>query len=114
MFSAAMPSVPASTSPVPPVALPAQPTAIGAARPQATGPVRYDFPNSESIPAVSIMNAEPAAEPQPEPRAAVAPQRRPQNQPARRQSAREPQAAPSAPLTVVPQIATPPQTSGAR
>jgi hypothetical protein len=114
MLSGAVPSVPASTGPVPPVAMPAPPAAGGTARPQATGPVRYDFPSSDSIPAVSIMNAEPAAEPQAEPRPSATPQRRPQNQPARRQSSREPQGAPSAPLTVVPQVTTPPQTSGAR
>jgi hypothetical protein len=66
---------------------------------------KYDFPSSASIPAVSIMNAEPALPP--EPRAApAAPPPRQSSQP-RRQSAREtapPASAP--PMSVVPNGAT--------
>ena len=81
-------------------------------------PPKFDFPSSASIPAVSIMNAEPGAEPQPE-RAAAAPAKRPptqQQQPARRSAPRE---AAAPPLSVLPPPPPPPQqqapqTSGSR
>ena len=63
---------------------------------------KLDFPSANSIPAVSIMNAEPSAPPEAEPRAAPASKR-----PAapRRQTAREPTPAPPP----VPPQAAPPQ-----
>ena len=85
-------------------------------------PSRFDFPSAASIPAVSIMNAEPSAPPGGEPpearsetQATPTPPRRPQASP-RRQSAGEAQPRSSAPpLSVVPPTAAPqPQTSATR
>lgn len=75
----------------------------------ASAPPKFDYPSSDSIPAVSIMSAEPAAPP--EPRAAAPAPKRATTPPGRRQSTRE-QAPP--PVNVVPQVTSPPQTSGAR
>ena len=92
-------------------AIPAAPPALSAAI-----PFKYDFPSANSIPAVSIMNAEPSAPPTTEPRAAAAPPKRSSAQPARRQSTREPAPAASPPVALVPQTAAPEtgQTSAAR
>jgi hypothetical protein len=60
----------------------------------APGSVKYDFPSANSIPPVSIMNAEPGAPPEAEPRSAPTPKRAP---PARRQTAREAAQAPPLP-----------------
>ena len=106
-------ALPPLTAPIPPA------VTTGAAHGAAHGgpvPSKFDFPSAASIPAVSIMNAEPAGppgtesqpEPRPETRANPTPPKRPQNQP-RRQSARE-----APPLSVVPPAAPPPQTSGTR
>jgi hypothetical protein len=82
-------------------------------------PPKFDFPSSASIPAVSIMNAEPVAEPQPE--RAAAPAKRPsaqQQQPARRSAPREAAAPPLSvlppPPPAPPQQQAPAQTSGSR
>lgn len=67
---------------------------------------KYDFPSSASIPAVSIMNAEPALPPEPRAAPAPAPPPRQPSQP-RRQTSRD--AAPPAgapPMSVVPDGAT--------
>lgn len=96
----------APSMPVPPTAMQAAPGA-----PVASAPPKFDYPSADSIPAVSIMSAEPAAPPGAEqPRAAAPPQpKRAPAPPPRRQSAREP--APP-PMPVAPQVT--PQTSGAR
>jgi hypothetical protein len=91
---------------------------------------KFDFPSAASIPAVSIMSAEPsspgAAEPQTEPRAASAPAKKPQGPPARRPSARDNGAReaqspppmsvlpPPPPQNAAPPATTSPQTSGQR
>ena len=79
-------------------------------------PFKYDFPSANSIPAVSIMNAEPGAPPTSEPRSAEAPPKRSSVLPVRRQTTREPAPAASPPMTLAPQTAAPapPPTPGAR
>ena len=100
---------------------PAPPAATTGAAPNVSSPSKFEFPSAASIPAVSIMNAEPegpppAAEAAAEPRAAAPPPKRAPTQPARRQSVREPASQPSQPLSVVPQAASPslPQITGSR
>ena len=94
--------------------LPEQPMASGGpapAHPPAPG-AKYDFPSSASIPAVSIMTAEPTGPPVNEAKPAAAPRRPAQNQQQRTSSSRK-----SAPRQSAPQPAqqtAPPQTSGAR
>jgi hypothetical protein len=99
----------APSMPAPPSAVQAAPGAPVAS--VASAPPKFDYPSADSIPAVSIMSAEPATPPSAEqPRAAASPQpKRAPAPPPRRQSARE-QAPP--PMPVVPQVT--PQTSGAR
>src|SRR5204863_5454613 len=63
--------------------------------PGAPGSAKVDFPSANSIPAVSIMNAEPGAPPDAEPRPAPA-SKRPASSP-RRQTARDPTPAPLPP-----------------
>jgi len=63
--------------------------------PAAPGSAKVDFPSANSIPAVSIMNAEPGAPPDAEPRPAPA-SKRPASP--RRQTAHEPAPVPAAPL----------------
>ena len=101
----------APSMPAPPSAMQAAPGAPVAS--VASAPPKFDYPSADSIPAVSIMSAEPAAPPSAEqPRVAAPPQpKRAPVPPPRRQSARE-QAPP--PMTVAPQVTPLPQTSGAR
>jgi hypothetical protein len=76
---------------------------------------KYDYPSSASIPAVSIMSAEPTGPPAAEAKPAPAPKRPAQNQ-QRSSSSREAaprQSAPQAPPQPA-QQAAPSQTSGAR
>jgi len=105
--AAAPPPQPSATTSAIPAAPPSSSAAI---------PYKYDYPSANSIPAVSIMNAEPSAPPAIEPRAAATPPKRPSAQPARRQSTREPAPAASPPIALVPQTAAPEtgQTSAAR
>ena len=86
----------------------------------APGSAKLDFPSANSIPAVSIMNAEPGAPPDAEPRPAPA-SKRPASSP-RRQTAHEPtpaplppvppqrrsQPAPPPPAPVAPEVVAPP------
>ncbi len=90
----------------PPAALPSQTPATGMALtapagPAAPVPPQYDFPSADSIPAVSIMEPEPAR-----PAASSAPRAAARRAPSR--SAAEPQ--PGPPTAIVPQ----PATTGAR
>jgi len=64
--------------------------------PAAPGSAKLDFPSANSIPAISIMNAEPGAPPDAEPRPAPIPKRPPAA--SRRQTAHETAPAPAAPL----------------
>jgi hypothetical protein len=75
-------------------------TAVTSGGPSAANSAKFDFPSANSIPAVSIMNAEPGTAPAAsEPRSAVLPPKRPAAA-ARHQSAR--QAAAPAPSPSVP------------
>jgi hypothetical protein len=83
----------------------------------ASGRPKFDYPSSNSIPAVSIMTPEPGAPPAGE--AKAAPRRPAQTQPPRNQAPREASPRPTAPpLQTAPQQtpppAQPPQTSGTR
>jgi hypothetical protein len=98
-------------------AMPDQPMASNGSAPghppAAAG--KYDYPSSASIPAVSIMSAEPTGPPAAEAKPAPAPKRPAQNQ-QRSSSSREAaprQSAPQAPPQPA-QQAAPSQTSGAR
>jgi hypothetical protein len=83
----------------------------------APAPAKFDFPSADSIPAVSIMNAEPSAPPAPEPRSTVLPPKRPaatrHHQPARQESARQaaapalPPPLPAPPAQIAPPAAAP-------
>jgi hypothetical protein len=73
---------------------------------------KYDYPSSASIPAVSIMTAEPAGPPAAEAKPAAAPRRPAHSQQQRNSSSREAAPRQSAPQPA--QQAAPPQTSGAR
>jgi hypothetical protein len=67
--------------------------------PGAAGSSRFDFPSANSIPAVSIMSAEPGPPPASEPRPTALPPKRPAaaNTPPRRPSARDVAPAPAPP-----------------
>jgi len=88
----------------------------GPSAPVAAVSPKYDFPSADSIPAVSIMNAEPAGPPSSEPRDSAAPPKPSAAQPPRRRPPREPAPAAAPPLAVTPQPAAPApaQSSGAR
>jgi hypothetical protein len=88
--------------------MPEQPVASGGPAP---GHPKYDYPSSASIPAVSIMSAEPTGPPAAEAKPAAAPRRPAQHQ-QRSSSSREASPRQSAPQPA--QQAAPPQTSGAR
>jgi len=119
-----------SVASVPPVPAPPSTTAIGTGAtvpvtsggPAAAASSKFDFPSASSIPAVSIMNAEPGLPPAAEPRPPALPPKRPAT-PARRHNAREaaapapaaphslpppPAAAPAAPTPIVPEAAEEP------
>ena len=81
-------------------------TPVTSGGPSAVGSAKFDFPSADSIPAVSIMNAEPGAPPAAaEPRSATLPPKRPAGA-ARHQSAR--QAAAPAPAHSPPSPSLPP------
>jgi hypothetical protein len=63
--------------------------------PAAPGPAKFDFPSATSIPAVSIMNAEPGAPPDTEAKPAPAPKRAAAS---RREATHEPATAPLPPV----------------
>jgi hypothetical protein len=71
--------------------MPSTPTSMAPAAPTPSSPSKFEFPSSASIPAVSIMSAEPSSSPPAsktaEPTAQTVPAAR--NAPPRRQSARE-------------------------
>jgi hypothetical protein len=120
----AMAALPAAAGAAPAAAMPSAAAAVGAGK-------KIDFPSAASIPAVSIMAAEPSSPgsaEQAESRAAAAPAKKPQGPSARRPSSRDNaarEAQPAQPMSVLPppppspQNATPPaaaspQTSGQR
>jgi hypothetical protein len=79
--------------------------AITSGGPGAASPSKFDFPSANSIPAVSIMNAEPGT-PAAEPRSTALPPKRP-TAASRRQSAREAAAPPPPPPPQPPVQAAP-------
>jgi hypothetical protein len=85
------------------------------------GATKFDFPSANSIPPVSIMNAEPSAPPEPEAKTVPPAQpKRPPTPAPRRQATQPAPAAPAPPQRITPPApeeptpATPPQTSGSR
>jgi hypothetical protein len=90
-------------------AAPGGPTTSGGSGP--AGAAKFDFPSANSIPTVSIMNAEPGTPPAAEPRPSAPPPKRAAAPPPRRQTAREvaaPHAPPPPPPTqIVPDTAPP-------
>jgi hypothetical protein len=104
----------AATAALPPASGAAPPAAATSAA--ATGAGRkFEFPSAASIPAVSIMNAEPSgpasAEPQNEPRAAAAPAKKPQGPSVRRSGSRDNvarEAQSAQPMSVLPPPPPPP------
>jgi hypothetical protein len=103
-----IPQQPVAAAPV----MPEQPVASGGPAP---GHPKYDYPSSASIPAVSIMSAEPTGPPAAEAKPAAAPRRPAQHQ-QRSSSSREasPRQSAPQPSPQPAQQAAPPQTSGAR
>ena len=78
--------------------------------PSTPGSSKFDFPSSNSIPPVSIMNAEPGTPPEAEPRHAAPPPKRPAPS-SRRQIAREPVQPPPLPPRHTPPAPAPAATA---
>jgi hypothetical protein len=107
---AAVASAPPASVPVPPLTTTGTSAAVS---PGAAASSRFDFPSASSIPAVSIMSAEPGPGPASEPRPTALPPKRPAatTTPApqpRRQSAREVAPAPPPPQRAPQPTPTPP------
>jgi hypothetical protein len=90
----------ASPPPLPPLSATTGAAHDAQGSPSTPSAVKFDYPTANSIPAVSIMNAEPGSSPASEPKAAVLPPKRPattrHHQPAK-QAAAPPPASPPQP-----------------